>query len=113
MQRFDGCGPEGGEVVVVVWYHCVVRVLLVLWEIVGGRSDSDLLSQLLPMCSCFDLEDFSLEDRTSPYAEISNDCVCVSDIHVGKVLRCWVKDGAFLSALVGMVGVIPADLAIH
>jgi hypothetical protein len=37
----------------------------------------------------------------------------VSDTHVGEVLRCWVKDGVFVLAFVGMVGVIPADLAVH
>ena len=68
---------------------------------------------MLPFSPCFDLKQFSLEERTVPRAEVSDNGVRVSDAHTGEVFRCWVKDGVFVSALVGMVGVVPAHLAEH
>ena len=91
----------------------MVGVSLVLWEIVGGRPVRDYLSQLLPFSSCSDLVDFSIEDRTFSHAEISDDGVRVSDTDAGEVFRCWVQNGVFVSAYVGLVGVVPADLAEH
>ena len=89
----------------------MVGVRLVLWEIVGGRPVRDYLSQLLPFSNCFDLVKFSILDRTISHAEISNNGVRASDTDAGEVFRCWVQNGAFVTAGVGLVGVVPADLA--
>ena len=54
-----------------------------------------------------------MEDRAFPHAEISDDGVRGSDTDAGEVFRCWVQNGVFVLAGVGMVEVVPADLAEH
>ena len=74
-QCFDCGGPEDRLEIVVVWFQCVGRVSLVVWDRVDGLPVAHHLGKLLPFFFGFDFVDLFIAEHPVARTDVRNDCV--------------------------------------
>ena len=111
-QCFDCGSPEDRLKVVVVWFQCVGRVGLVVWDRVDGLPVAHRLGKLLPLLLGFDIVDLGIVEHRIACADVSNDGVSYRNPDPGQISSRGIHDSVEVPTVVEWVLVVPADVAV-
>jgi hypothetical protein len=111
-QCFDCGGPEDRLEIVVVWFQCVGRVSLVVWDRVDGQPVAHRLGKLLPLFLGFDVVDLFIVEHPIACADVSNDGVSNRNPDPGQISSRGIHDSVEVPTVVEWVLVVPADVAV-